>query len=99
MKSILLLLKQKCPKVNKYVLTLVVFAIFILFIGDSTLFHRLKNKKRISELEQEIAKYQEEKAAFELKLEMLQHNIDSLECFAREKHLMTKPGEELFIIK
>ena len=99
MKSILSFLKQVLAKTNKYVLTGVIFLIITFFIGDSTLIRHFEYDKQINELESEIAKYKKEEAENRQKLDMLKSDNESLERFAREKYLMTKPEEELFVIK
>jgi len=99
MESILSFLKQVLAKTNKYVITGVIFLVITFFIGDSTLFHHYDYERQISELEKEIAVYKKEEAENKRKLEMLKSDNESLERFAREKYLMTKPGEELFVIE
>ena len=99
MNPILSFLKQALSKTNKYVLTGVIFLVITFFIGDSTLFQHYKYGKQISELENEIDACKKEKEENEQKLKMLKSNNDSLEHFARETYLMTKPNEELFIIE
>ena len=86
-------------KVNKYYLTGVIFIVITFFIGDSTLLRRYEYNKQIGELENEIVKYTKEKEENEQKLKDLKSDNESLERYAREKYLMTKPNEELFIIK
>jgi len=91
--------KARKIKVNKYYLTAIIFLIITFCIGDSTLRRRYQYDKQIKELESEIVKYTTEKAANEQKLNDLKSDNESLERFAREKYLMTKPNEELFVIK
>jgi len=98
MKSVLLFLKQILSKTNKYVITGVIFLIITFIIGDSTLFHHYEYAKQIRELEDKVVKCKEEGEENKKKLEMLKSDNESLERFARERYLMTKPGEELFVI-
>ncbi len=86
-------------KINKYYLAVLIFVIVTFFIGDSTLYQRYKYDKQINELENEIAKYKKEREQNEKKLNALKSDNESLERFAREEFQMTKPDEELFIIK
>ena len=99
MKSIRSFLKQIFSKTNKYVLTGVIFLIVTFFIGDSTLFRHYEYNRQINELENEIVKYKKEETENRRKLEMLKSDNENLERFAREKYLMTKSGEELFVIE
>jgi len=98
-KAIETVIRNFFSKVNKYYFTGAFFLIITFFIGDSTLLHRYEYNKQISELENDIAKYTKEKEENEQKLKNLKSDNESLERFAREKYLMTKPNEELFIIK
>ncbi len=86
-------------KINKYYFTGAVFFVIMFLIGDSTLLRRYQYDKQINDLENEKAKYIEEKRENNQKLNDLKSDNESLERFAREKYLMTKPGEELFVIE
>ena len=97
--SILSFIKNIPSKVNKYYLTGIVFIVVTFFIGDSNILQRYEYDRQINDLENEIAKYKKEKAENSLKLETLKSDDESLERFAREKYLMTKPNEELFLIQ
>ena len=99
MKPILSFLSQFFSKINKYYLTGAIFLVFTFFIGDSTILHRFQYDRQINDLENEIAKYKKESEENKKKLELLRSDDESLERFARETYLMTKPGEELFVIK
>ena len=99
MKTGLSFLSNFFSKVNKYYLTGAIFLVITFFVGDSTLFHRYEYDKQINELENEKAKYTKEINENTQKLKGLKSDSDSLERFAREKYLMTKPNEELFVIK
>ena len=97
--TVLTFIKSIPSKVNKYVLVGIIFLIVTFFIGDSTFLQHYKYDKQISELENEIAKCRKDSTENSRKLEALKSDNESLETFAREKYLMTKPGEELFVIK
>lgn len=99
MKAALSFFRSFFSKVNKYYLTGAIFLIVTFIIGDSTIFQRYAYDKQIRELEHEIVNYKKQKEENEQKLEALKSDRESLERFAREKYLMTKPNEELFIIK
>ena len=99
MKPVLSLLRKFFSKVNKYYLTAIIFVVVTFFIGDSTLLRRYEYDKQINDLENEIDKYKKEMTENKQKMEALKSDNESLERFAREQYLMTKPNEELFIIK
>ncbi|MDR2627030.1 MAG: septum formation initiator family protein [Dysgonamonadaceae bacterium] len=92
------IIKKYKGKVNKYHITLFAFAIVFLFVGDNTLFQRLQYDRQIRELQSEIRMYQQRIEENNTKLHSLQTDNESLERYAREQYLMTKPDEELYII-
>ena len=94
--GILRLLKSK---LNKYWIAIIVFVIFTFFVGESTIFNRMAYDRQINQLEKEIEFYTRQKEENLKKIEALQSDNESLEKLAREQYQMTKPNEELFIIK
>ncbi len=84
---------------NKYVITFLVFIIWMLFFDQNNIIDRVSLNKRINELKNQKEHYEEEIIDNQQRMEELQNNRESLEKFAREQYLMKKPDEELFIIK
>ncbi len=84
---------------NKYLLILVFFAVWILFLDGSAWFtsHREINQQ-IAEQEESVLYYQRGIARDSAKLKQLQ-SADGLETFARERYLMKRENEEVFIIE
>ncbi len=99
MKRAFTFVKTVLSKVNKYVLVFIVFLIVTFFIGDSTFLDHYKYDQQINKLEAKIADCKKEEAENKQKLEALKSDNESLERYAREEYQMTKPEEELFIIK
>ncbi|GAA4846771.1 FtsB family cell division protein [Algivirga pacifica] len=101
MKTFLKNLYQKVPSSfkNIYVITLLVFSVWMLFFDthDQLTIHRLKQRK--IELNEKKAFYQKEIDQLEKDMESLQTDPIQLEKFAREKHLLRKAGEDVYIIK
>lgn len=83
---------------NKYSITILVFAIWISFFDQNNLLFQQQNKKILKELEEERDYYTTEIASNEQKLNLLLTNSDNLEKFARETYLMKKDDEEIFVI-
>ena len=92
-------IKSLFSYINKYVLVCVIFLFLLFFGGDSTISKHYAYNKKINELEREIEKYQKQKDENTEKLKSLHSDDESLERFAREQFYMTRPDEELFIIK
>ena len=83
---------------NIYILTSLIFFIWIFFIDSNSILVNLKLKKEINELidRKEVLERQievDKKIIFNLK------NPDSLEKYAREKLYMKKDNEEIYIIE
>ena len=82
---------------NKYLLTLLIFACIYAFIGDQSLVKRIKRARQIYQLEQQGEAYRKENEAIEHQLNILQQP-DSLEKFAREQYYMHTPEEDIYVI-
>ncbi|NDW11650.1 septum formation initiator family protein [Bacteroides sp. 214] len=82
---------------HKYLITVVGFLVLIVFIDENSLVRRAKYEVQIREMRQEIEKY---KAAYEESTERLNElmtNPEAIERIAREKYLMKKPNEDIFV--
>jgi len=85
--------------VNKYILTLIVFVIFIVFIDENNVIRRVKYELQIKGLRKEIRHYEELRDLSTKRLEKLHSSDSELERVAREDYLMKKPNEEVFIVE
>ena len=94
----LFLLKLK-PLLNKYVISIGVIFIFVVFIDENSVVKRIKLEREISDLKREIRLYQKQRDISTQKLENLNSGNDELEHIAREEYYMKKPNEEIFVIK
>lgn len=82
---------------NKYVLTLVVFAIWVLFLDNNNLIDRVDYMNKYNQLKRDEIYYNEKIATDYKRLEELRTNKENLEKFAREQYLMKKANEDIFI--
>lgn len=83
---------------NKFVLASLFFLIWMSFLDvNSLLIHRQLNRQ-IDELQESIHYYRSEIKQDSAALFQLESDA-YLEQYAREKHYMKKPGEEVFIIR
>ena len=83
---------------NKYVLLLILFAIWMLFFdSNSWLIHNELNEE-ISDLEKNKEYYQQQIDSDKLTLERLQDSIE-IEKFARQEYYMKRENEEIYIIE
>lgn len=87
------------PYLNKYIITLVVFLVFIVFIDDNNVMKRIEYEAKIKNLRREIRHYQQLRDQSTLKLEKLHSSDEELERIAREDYLMKKQNEEIFLVE
>ena len=84
---------------NKYVLSLVFFIIWIIFLDDYNMIKQKSIKKKVDELKRQKNFYINETKKDSNNLYRLMHDSIAQEKFAREKFLMKKEDEDIFIIR
>ena len=84
---------------HKYLITILAFLVIIVFLDENSLVQRAQHKHEISTLNSEIAKYRKQYEEDTRKLKEIMNNPDALEKIAREKYLMKKPNEDIFIFE
>lgn len=82
---------------NKYVITVVVFVVVMVFVGEQSYRVRWHKAQQIRELKQQRDTYQRAIDQTKHDLQVLQQT-DSLERYAREKYLMHAENEEVYLI-
>lgn len=83
---------------NLYVLTSIVFFIWIFFIDSNSILVNLKLQKEINELKERKSLLEKQIKIDESIISNL-NNPDSLEKYAREKLYMKKDNEDIYIIE
>ena len=78
---------------RKYLITVVAFAVII------GLVRRLGYKREISLLKEEIEKYRMDYEENTKRLNEISTNPDAIEQIAREKYLMKKPNEDIYVFE
>ncbi|MEM7108298.1 MAG: septum formation initiator family protein [Bacteroidota bacterium] len=91
---------MKLPKYtqNFYFFFTVLFLIWMLFIDANDLVTQFNLNQQRKNLENEKKYYQAKIIEVEKEREELLSNDELLEKFAREKYLMKKPSEDLYIV-
>lgn len=84
---------------HKYLITIVAFLVIIVFLDDNSLIQRAKHRQEINVLTDEIEKYKKQYEEDTEKLKELTDNPEAMEKIAREKYLMKKPNEDIFIFE
>jgi cell division protein DivIC len=83
---------------NKYLLTSVAFVVWILFFDSNNVFVRIKLRKQLKELQQQKQFYLNEiREDSVLNIELL-NDTAALERYAREKYLMKRENEDVFLV-
>jgi len=91
---------RKLPPVfkNFYFIVGVIFIVWMLFIDSNDLYSQFKKREKLKELEQQKAYYTQMIKEVEKDRGELLSNSELLEKFAREKYLMKKESEDLYIL-
>lgn len=84
---------------HKYLLTVLLFIVVIGFLDENSLIRRISHRNEISTLNSEIKKYRKQYEDDTEKLKELTTNPEALEKIAREKYLMKKPDEDVFVFE
>ena len=92
---------KKLPKPlrNIYVLAALIFFLWMLFLDSNNLITRYQLSSKLNGLEHEKEYYQEKIKEVEKDHDELFGDRESLEKFAREKYLMKKETEDIFIVQ
>jgi cell division protein DivIC len=85
---------------NKYLLTAVGFVVWMFFFDERDLITtHIKEPQELKKLQQSEKYYQDEISATKTELEQLKSNPSTIEKYAREKYLMKRDNEDLFLIR
>ena len=84
---------------QKYWITVGVFAVIIGFLDENSMLKRLKYTQEEHQLRSEIEKYRKEYEENTRRLKELMVDSDAIERIAREKYLMKKPNEDIYIFE
>ncbi|TSD67792.1 septum formation initiator family protein [Inquilinus sp. KBS0705] len=83
---------------NKFFLVTLAFVIWMIFFDKNDLFSQYEYHQQLAKLKAEQVFYQTETAKVNKDLDELTSDKAKLEKFAREKYLMKKDNEDIFVI-
>jgi cell division protein FtsB len=83
---------------NRYLLTIIIFVIWVLLLDSNNLISQYKEMKNLKKLRAEKEYYVQRIEEDKRKLHELKTDDQNLEKFAREQYRMKKPDEDLYII-
>jgi hypothetical protein len=85
---------------NKYILTTLCFAVWVLFIDDRDFITtHFRHVKELHKLEARKVYFEAQILTVSKELDQLKSNPATLEKYAREKYMMKRDNEDLFIVK
>ncbi|MCH3923638.1 MAG: septum formation inhibitor [Bacteroidales bacterium] len=84
---------------NKYVIIGAIFIVLMLFSRNSSIIYFFKLNSQRRELEKRKEYYMDEIKNDSINTINIQKNLDAVEKFGREKYMMKKDSEDIFIIK
>jgi cell division protein FtsB len=83
---------------NKYILTIIAFGIWMIFFDNNSLRRQRQLNRKIDEIRRMKEYYQQEISRNEEAIYELENNLETVEKYAREKYLMKRDSEDVYII-
>ena len=83
----------------KYIITLLVFGVIIVFLDENSILRRMEVANEARNTRNEIEKYRKDFEESTLRLNELDADSNSIERVAREKYLMKKPNEDVYVFE
>ena len=84
---------------NKYFIATMVFVAFIAFFDDRDLVTNYHHRQQLNELQKSAEYYRQEIEKTKAELNQLKTDAATLEKYAREKYLMKRDNEDVYIIR
>ena len=82
---------------NKYILTLFIFGLYVLFLDDVDVFSIVRQQFKYNKLLTEKVEMEEKLGKTKTVLNQL-NNLESIEKFAREEKMFKRDDEDIFVI-
>jgi hypothetical protein len=83
---------------NKYLLTTLVFIVWLVFFDGNNLISRYRVKRELRSMKHQKEYYMDEIAKNEVIRDQLANDLDKVEQYGREKYLMKRDNEDVFLI-
>lgn len=84
---------------NKYLIVTLIFAVVIIFTDKYNIFNQIKNYRELKEARKQLEFYENEIAKEQKFLDSLHKDSIMLERIAREKYMMKRDNEVIYIIE
>lgn len=83
---------------NKFFIAVAAFAVIMLFMDKNDVFTQANRQQQLKELLQSKQFYTEQIGKEQAELDKMRSNPATLERYAREKYLMKRDNEDLYVI-
>jgi cell division protein FtsB len=84
---------------SKYLIAAVCFVVWMLFFDPKDILSDIERRDKLNELQTSELHLKQQITDAKQELDLLKNNAQSIEKYAREKYLMKKDNEDLFIVK
>ena len=84
--------------INKYFLTTILFGVWLIFFDSNNILTNIKTRNKLIELKNEKKFYLDEIKKDSIMIQKLMYDTSEIEKFAREKFLMKKKNEDIYLI-
>ena len=84
---------------NKYILAISAFLVWMIFFDQKDFFYNSDRANELKKLQEKKAYYTAEIAKAKQELTDLQGNPTAIEKFGRERYMLKKDGEDVFIVE
>lgn len=84
--------------INKYVITLILFVIWLLFFDKNDYWTQRELSRQLKKIYEEKKYYQTEIDKNKQSIDDLKNNMQSIEQFARERYWMKKDNEDVYVV-
>ena len=84
---------------NKYIITLGIFALIVLFLDENSMLKRMQMNQEERELREEIEKYREDFNESTRLLGEITADSVAIEQIARERYMMKLPEEDIYVFE
>jgi cell division protein DivIC len=83
---------------NKYLIAFSAFVMLMLFFDHNDIFTQMERRKNLHQLEAKRKFFETEISKTNKELNDLQHDPAALEKYAREKYILKKDNEDVFLV-
>ena len=84
--------------INKYFITTVIFLVWLVFFDSNNILTNMRTRDKLNELRKNKKFYIDEVRKDSLAIQRLLYDTLALEKYAREKYLMKKDNEDVYLV-